>query len=181
MENLLCKVFTHVPYVMDGKKPLTLTNPSSRSRLEGGTWHCSDAPRGCFEYVTWWPWYTPWASKNPMWGTVTMPWWENLKDFEKYDIHGNLSSLQIRSRSHGYQPGTLFNITSFTSFWPWFWQFFPWNHPYCYDLQGINSRFLPVDLILALIDTCFPPSTRWCLIDPWRREYWRVRLNIGIG
>ncbi len=38
-----------------GKKQLTLANPSSRSGLEGGTRHCSDAPRGRFEYVTWQP------------------------------------------------------------------------------------------------------------------------------
>ncbi len=82
-----------------GKKLLTLADPSSRSGLEGRTRHRSDAPRGHFKYVTWWPWYIPWASKKLMWG----PWPYHgektsriLKStYWAIDIHGKLSSLQF--------------------------------------------------------------------------------------
>ncbi len=86
----------------------------------------------------------------------------NLEVFEEYVVgyryYGKSSSLQFVQEAldaKAWQPGTLFNITSFNSFRPEFWEFRPWNNPYRYVSQGMNLKFPPGDLMPALIDGYF--------------------------
>ncbi|SJL13472.1 uncharacterized protein ARMOST_16916 [Armillaria ostoyae] len=87
---------------------------------------------------------------------------KNLEEFEEYVVgyryHGKSSSLQFVQEAldvKSWQPGTLFNIASFNSFRPEFWEFRPWNNPYRYVSQGMNLKFPPGDLMPTLIDAYF--------------------------
>ncbi|KAK0184621.1 fungal-specific transcription factor domain-containing protein [Armillaria mellea] len=87
---------------------------------------------------------------------------KNLEEFEEYIVgyryHGKSSSLQFVQEAmdvKAWQPGTLFNITSFPSFRPEFWEFRPWNNPHRYVPQGMNFKFPPGDLMPTLIDAYF--------------------------